>query len=107
MARHLLKCIHNTLSMIHVGIKDMSSLTRDTLQLIRIMCENQVPLKWRQIWSGPKHIVEYMKATVNRAIEAEHRFQVSSHLDFCSEIDFSRIFNVESFFAALKLANAR
>lgn len=107
IAKNLFKCIHSTLSMIHVAIKDMSTLSRDTLHLIQIICENQVPLKWRQIWSGPRLIVDYMKSAINRGAEAERRFQATSHINFCEEIDFTRIFNVESFFAALKLTNAR
>lgn len=107
MAKNLFKIIHGTLSMIHIAIKDVSTLTRDTLHLIQIICENQVPLKWRQIWFGPKLIVDYIKSVVNRGIEAERRFQMCSHIDFCDEIDFTKVYNVESFFAALKLKNAR
>lgn len=107
MAKNLFITIHTTLSMIHVAIKDISSLTRDNLALIRVICENQVPLKWRQIWSGPKLIVDYIKAVVSRGVEAEKRYQVSNHLDFCDDIDFAKVYNVESFLAALKLKNAR
>lgn len=60
-----------------------------------------------QIWSGPRLIVDYIKAVVSRAIEAERRYQGSIHIDFCEEIDFSKVYNVESFLAALKLKNAR
>lgn len=107
MAKNIFKAIHNTLSIIHVAMKDLSSLTRDTLSLIRIICENQVPFKWRQIWSGPRLIVDYIKAVVNRGTEAERRYQGSIHIDFCDEIDFAKVYNVESFLAALKLKNAR
>lgn len=107
MAKNLFKLIHNTLSMIHVAMKDVTSLTRDTLHLIRIICENQVPFKWRQIWSGPRLIVDYIKAVVSRGIEAERRYQTNSHIDFCDEIDFAKVYSVESFLAALKLKNAR
>lgn len=107
MAKNIFKAIHTTLSMIHIAMKDVSSLTRDTFDLIRIICENQVPFKWRQIWSGPRLIVDYMKAVVSRSIEAERRYQVSIHIDFCDEIDFAKVYNIESFLAALKLKNAR
>lgn len=85
----------------------MSTISRDTLHLIRVICENQVPLKWRQIWSGPRLIVDYMKSIVNRGIEAQNRFRTSRQSDFCQQVDFTRVFNVESFLAALKLTNAR
>lgn len=107
MAKNIFKAIHSTLSMIHTAMKDISSLTRDTLNLIRIICENQVPFKWRQIWSGPRLIVDYIKAVVSRGIEAERRYQGTIHIDFCEEIDFAKVFSVESFLAALKLKNAR
>lgn len=107
MAQNIFKAIHTTLSMIHTAMKDMSSITRDMLQLIRIICENQVPFKWRQIWSGPRLIVDYIKAVVSRGMEAEQRYQANSHIDFCDEIDFAKIYNVESFLAALKLKNAQ
>lgn len=107
MAQNIFKAIHTTLSMIHTAMKDMSSITRDMMQLIRIICENQVPFKWRQIWSGPRLIVDYIKAVVSRGMEAEQRYQVNSHIDFCDEIDFAKVYNVESFLAALKLKNAQ
>lgn len=107
MAKNLFKTIHNTLSMVHVAMKDVSSLTRDTHNLIRLICENQVPLKWRQIWSGPRQIVDYIKAVVSRGAEAERRYQGSSHNEFCEEIDFAKVYSVESFLAALKLQNAQ
>lgn len=49
MAKNIFKAIHSTLSMIHIAMKDVSSLTRETLNVIRIICENQVPFKWRQV----------------------------------------------------------
>lgn len=49
MAKNIFNAIHSTLSMIHIAMKDVSSLTRDTLNLLRIICENQVPFKWRQV----------------------------------------------------------
>lgn len=107
MAKNIFKAIHSTLSMIHIAMKDMSSLTRDTQNLIRIICENQVPFKWRQIWSGPRQIVDYIKAVVSRGAEAERRYQANSHIDFCNDIDFAKVYNVESFLAALKLKNAQ
>lgn len=107
MANNLFKVIHSTLSQIHIAMKDMSSIARDTHNLIRLICENQVPFKWRQIWPGPRQIVDYMRAVVSRGAEAERRYQANSHIDFCDEIDFAKIYNVESFLAALKLKNAQ
>lgn len=107
LARKLFKMIHQTLSIMHVATKDITSVTKDDFAVMMIICESQVPLKWRQIWTGPRLIVDYMKAVVSRGIEAERRYQSSNHLDFCDEIDFAKVYNVDSFLAALKLKNAR
>lgn len=107
MAKKLIKIIHQTLIVMHGAMRDITSLTKEDFALMMVICENQVPLKWRQVWSGPKLIIDYMKAVVNRSIEAEKRHQSSNHLTFCDEIDFAKVFNVESFFATLKLKNAR
>lgn len=91
----------------HTATKDITSITRDDMTILRTICENQVPLKWRQIWSGPKLIIDYLKAAVSRGVESERRYQHDLHLPFCEQIDLARVYNVDSFLAALKLKNAR
>lgn len=108
MAKKLFKTIHETLIVMHAAIKDISTLTKDDFGLMMVICENQVPIKWRQIWSGPRSIVDYMKAVVSRGLEAEKRYDPSiDRSAFCTEIDLAKVYNVESFLAALKLKNAR
>lgn len=87
--------------------KDITSIGKNDMALIKIICENQVPLNWRQMWSGPKALIDYLKAVVCRGIEANHRFSGERSIDFGEKIDFSKVYNVESFLAALKLRNAR
>lgn len=88
-------------------MKQMVSMSADEKALMIILCENQVPLKWRKIWTGPKLATDYLRAVTSRANSAENRLKMDSHVNFTSEIDFISIFNIEGFFAALKLANAR
>lgn len=108
MAKKLFKTIHETLIVMHAATKDISTLTKDDFGLMMVICENQVPIKWRQIWSGPRSIVDYMKAVVSRGLEAEKRYDPSiDRSAFCTEIDLAKVYNVESFLAALKLKNAR
>lgn len=108
MAKKLFKTIHETLIVMHAATKDISTLTKDDFGLMMVIFENQVPIKWRQIWSGPRSIVDYMKAVVSRGLEAEKRYDPSiDRSAFCTEIDLAKVYNVESFLAALKLKNAR
>lgn len=109
MAKKLFKTIHETLIVMHAATKDISTLTKDDVSLMMVICENQVPIKWRQIWFGPRSIVDYMKSVVNRGSEAEKRYEhsTSDSSGFCTEIDLAKVYNVEAFLAALKLKNAR
>lgn len=91
----------------NAATKDISSIGKEDISLMKIIAENQVPLKWRQLWSGPRTLIDYLKAVVNRGIEAEKRFNSEKHIEFCENIDLAKVYNVESFFAALKLRNAR
>lgn len=107
MAGRLFETIHNTLVHLHAIVKDKSSFQQEDVQLVDSICENLVPLKWRQIWTGSKTLTEYMKGVVSRSIAAERRFKTMMHLDFGDEIDFVNVFNIESYLAALKLTNAK
>lgn len=107
LARKLFKTVHQTLIVMHTATRDISSINRSDLSLMRVICENQVPLKWRQIWSGPRLLTDYLKAIVCRGIEANNRFNEQRNIEFGEKIDFAKIYNVESFLAALKLRNAR
>lgn len=107
VAKKLFKTIHRTLVKMHMAAKDISSIGRDDLILLTVLCENQVPFKWRQVWTGPKVLIDYLKAVVSRGIEAERRFKNDIHLSFCNQFDLAKVYNAESFLAALKLKNAR
>lgn len=107
LAGRLFQTIHNTLVYLHAIVKDKSSFQLEDVKLMESVCENLVPMKWRQIWTGSKTLTEYMKGVVSRSVEAERRFKTMMHLDFGDEIDFVNVFNIESYLAALKLTNAK
>lgn len=106
IANKLLDSIYETLSSLHKIVKDRQPLSEDNYDLMLGICENQVPFRWRQIWSGPKLLVEYLKAAVQRGVTAKQRFESTSET-FEQNVDFSQIFSVETFLSALKLKNAR
>lgn len=107
LAKSIFKTIHQMLVVMHGATKDITSVGKEDMTLIKIICENQVPLKWRQLWSGPRFLTDYLKAIVSRGVEAHHRFNSEKHIEFGDKIDFAKVYNVESFLAALKLRNAR
>lgn len=101
--------IHETLSTIHSSLKTQSSLSKDDWNILAKLCENQVPLKWRKVWSGPKSIGEYLKGVATRISGAMSRYAngLKDDEEFGTEIELTQVFSVESFFSALKLANSK
>lgn len=107
LAGRLFESIHDTLAHLHGIAKESTSFQVDDVHLMDTICENLVPLKWRQLWNGSRTLTEYMKGVVSRSIEAERRYKTMLHLDFGDEISFVDVFNIESYLAALKLTNAK
>lgn len=67
------------------------------------LSDNQVPLPWKRLWNGPGTATNYLQAMAARANEAGHRLSSP----YPASVDLSRMFNVDTFFAALKLIAAR
>lgn len=67
------------------------------------LSDNQVPVQWNKLWNGPRAATNYLKAMFVRAMAAEQR--VSQRMP--QSVDLSTIYNVDTFFAALKLIAAR
>lgn len=107
LAKKIFKTIHQSLTLMHAAARDISAINKTDLSLMKLICENQVPLKWRQLWSGPRLLSDYLRAVVCRGIEANNRFNNEKKIEFGEKIDFAKIYNVDSFLAALKLRNAR
>lgn len=107
IAQKLFESIHETLSLKHKAVKDVRSLTKENQAFMLTICENQVPLRWRQIWSGPRFLVDYLKAATSRGVAAKARCEYVLENAFDENIDFSHVFSVETLLAALKLKNAR
>lgn len=106
IANKLFISIHETLSRLHKAIKDNQALSNENHELMIEISENQVPFKWRQIWSGPRLLVDYLKGTVQRGVAAKQRYEMASD-SFGQNIDFSQVFSIETVLSALKLKNAR
>lgn len=107
IAQKLFESIHETLSLMHKAAKDIRSLTKESMAFLVTICENQVPLRWRQMWSGPRLLVDYLKAAASRGVAAKARCKLVQENAFDANIDFSHVFSVETLLAALKLKNAR
>lgn len=107
LAGTLFASVHKTLATLHTATKDITSMSPADKQLMITICENQVPLKWRQLWAGPKLVTDFIKAFVRRGVAAENRYSEERALDFGEHIDLASVFSVDSLLAALKLTNAR
>lgn len=69
------------------------------------LSDNQVPLQWKRLWSGPKSATNYLPAISARAFAAEQRLLHGGGIP--QRIDMATIFNVDTFLATLKLIVAR
>lgn len=107
LAAQLFQMIHSTLVTLHAAIKGPDSLPSGVRQTMWSIRENQVPLAWRKLWSGPRTVIEFIRASIARGIAAERRYRSDGAKSFGSHINFGEIFNLEGFMSALKLTNAK
>lgn len=107
LAGNLFQVIHKTLVFLHTAIKDVDAMQPADKNMMIMICENQTPPAWRQCWSGPRMVTDFLRAVVSRGVEAEHRYQRNNNSTFGDSINFSAVFNLEAYLAALKLTNAR
>lgn len=84
---------------------DMNSLTSSDEKIILTLSDNSVPYEWRKIWNGPKIATDYLRAVSTRALHAIQLIDRAQ--DPITEIDFSTIFNVDSFLSMLKILTSR
>lgn len=84
---------------------DLNSISDGDKNVLLTLSDNTVPYEWRKMWQGPKLASEFLKAVATRVQT------VSKYLDeldeVVHEVDFSKIFNVDSFLSTVKLVTSR
>lgn len=103
LAVQLVKKISETLT--KFSSIDLNSISDSDKSILLTLSDNTVPYEWRKMWQGPKLASEFLKAISVRV------HTVSKFLDDLDEaiheIDFSKIFNVDSFLSTVKLVTSR
>lgn len=103
LASNLAKKISETLA--RYTTIDLNSISDTEKNVLVILCDNLIPYEWRKMWQGPKTASDFLKS-VSVRIQTVSRFlnDLDGSID---EIDFSKIFNVDSFLSTLKLVTSR
>lgn len=84
---------------------DLNTTPDSDKNVLLILSDNSVPKEWRKLWQGPKLASEFLKAV---AIRVQTISKFLDQLDEpIQEIDFSKIFNVDSFLSTIKLVASR
>lgn len=110
LARELYKEIHSILTTLYSAIKEIHNISESLKQVLVLLCENQTPREWRNIWFGPTLATDYIRAFVNRANYIEklyHQKMITASEVAINEINLAEIFNVDAFLAVLKLMKSR
>lgn len=84
---------------------DLNVISDNDRNILLTLSDNSVPYEWRKMWQGPKVASEFLKAVISRIQNAISL--VRNLNDEMNEIDFSKIFNVDSFLSTVKLVTAR
>ncbi|XP_058067024.1 cytoplasmic dynein 2 heavy chain 1 [Anopheles bellator] len=106
-ARHLHVVIGDTLQALKLSLKDAALLNAKDRALLTTICDNLVPVQWRRLWSGPKTVIEYLRAVTFKRNHAEAMFNKLLERQTLARVDFSHLFNVEAMLAVLKLCKAQ
>lgn len=110
LARELCREIHGILTTLYNAIKEIHNISESLKQILVMLCENQTPREWRNIWFGPTLATDYIRAFVNRANYIEklyHQYMITASETAINEINLAEIFNVHAFLAVLKLTKSR
>ncbi|XP_053681370.1 cytoplasmic dynein 2 heavy chain 1 [Anopheles nili] len=107
IARNLHATISASFHALKVALKDAGLLSAKDRLLLTTVCDNQVPIQWRRIWSGPKTAIEYLRAVTFKGGHAERMFGTLLERQAIEDIDFNHLFNVEAILTALKLSKSK
>jgi Dynein heavy chain C-terminal domain len=103
LANELVLQISDTLA--RFSTIDLNSISNSDKNVLLILSDNIVPYEWRKLWQGPKLASEFLKSV---AVRVQNVSKFENYLDEeIQEIDFSKIFNVDSFLSTLKLIASR
>lgn len=94
-----------TFSLAKLRFIDKNSVTAADEKMMLTLSDNSVPYEWRKIWNGPKTATDYLKGVSDRALNAVQLLENAQKP--ISEINFTSIFNVDSFLSMLKILTSR
>uniref|UniRef100_A0A182JQU2 Cytoplasmic dynein 2 heavy chain 1 n=1 Tax=Anopheles christyi TaxID=43041 RepID=A0A182JQU2_9DIPT len=107
VARNLHTTISDCFQTLKVALKDAGLLSSKDRSLLTTICDNQVPIQWRRIWSGPKTVIEYLRAVSFKTNHTERMYGTLLERQTVIQIDFNHLFNVEAMLTALKLSRSK
>ncbi|XP_052891130.1 cytoplasmic dynein 2 heavy chain 1 [Anopheles moucheti] len=107
VARNLYTTISETFQALKVVLKDAGLLNAKDRSLLTTICDNLVPIRWRRVWSGPKSVIEYLRAVSFKTNHTERMYGMLLERASIDRIDFNQLFNVEAMLTALKLSRSK
>ncbi|XP_021709178.1 cytoplasmic dynein 2 heavy chain 1 [Aedes aegypti] len=103
IVRSLYDLINATLQMLKNSMKELATISAKDRTMLITICDNQVPLQWRRIWSGPKTVIEYLKAIGFKTRETEQLYNKIVEEARVQEINFKNLFSVDAFLTTMKM----
>lgn len=103
IVRNLYDSINTSLQVIKNSLKELATISAKDRTMLTTICDNQVPLQWRRIWSGPKTVIEYLKAIAFKTRETELLYNRIVEETRIQEINFNNLFNVEALLTTMKM----
>jgi dynein heavy chain 2 len=104
----LLQHVHKSLAGISKVIRGTNLLTEKISGLASSLLQQETPMSWQSVWSGPENPTDYIKAVVLKVNEIQ---KWSSKVDQGSllkeNIDLSDLFHPDTFLSALAQQTAR
>ncbi|XP_053685293.1 cytoplasmic dynein 2 heavy chain 1 [Sabethes cyaneus] len=104
---NLYEAINGSLSTIRNSLKEVGTISGTERSLLTTICDNQVPLQWRRIWSGPKTVIEYLKAIGFKTKQTELFYNNLIEEKPVEEISFNYLFNIEGFLTTIKMIKSQ
>lgn len=105
--RNLYEAIDGCLQTIKGSLKEIATISGKDRTILTTICDNQVPLQWRRLWSGPKTVIEYLKAIGFKTRETELLYNKVAEENPIVEVNFNNLFNVEAFLTTLKMVKSQ